>query len=164
MIWFRKSFFFSYGYHHSRASTSIASQSSLDIIPEYSPTECHPLNHPRHPLKNRNDYETISDDVFTDVNCEGDETCDERQKSTAKSAQGWRNVRAVMAYYYTLRKIKRHDFHNCHKNIHFQRFLFKFWFSFQCFGSMFYLPFILLHRNTFFWNYNFVCVSYSERT
>lgn len=105
------------------------------------------MNH-HHCLKNRNDYETISDDDFMELNCEGDEACDERRKSTAKSAQGWRNVRAVMAYYYTLRKIKRHDFHNCHSNINFLKVFicFKlFFFIFllcQFFGS---IPFIPLH-------------------
>lgn len=123
-MWLRKSFSFSYGYHHLRASTSIASQSSLDIIPEYSQIDCHSLNHHHCKLKNRNDYETISDDDSIELNCEGDKKCDERQKSTAKSGQGWRNVRAVMAYYYTLRKIKRHDFHNLSNKYNIFLFLF----------------------------------------
>lgn len=58
--------------------------------------------------KNREEYEDLSrnDNVDNIVN-EDDEAQGSRSLGTKGGAQGWRNVRAVMAYYCTLRKIKR---------------------------------------------------------
>lgn len=70
--------------------------------------------------KNRRDYEPLSDteelddDVFGGISKmpSGDERSDGDGSAAAApskpvAGKGWRNVRAVMAYYYTLRKIKR---------------------------------------------------------
>lgn len=68
--------------------------------------------------KNRRDYEPISDteeledDVFDGISkvasADDRSDCDgSAATGTSKRINGWRNVRAVMAYYYTLRKIKR---------------------------------------------------------
>lgn len=52
-------------------------------------------------ILNRNDYEDISND--NDM----DDDDDDGTSRPTKGAQSWRNVRAVMAYYCSLRKIKR---------------------------------------------------------
>lgn len=114
---------FSFLHHYGASSTSFASQSSLGIILENSAIDNQLERRPRsHSLKNRNEYEQIDgdyddgdgddDDDDDDVNgsssCSSGKNADKTTKcGTAKGSRGWRNVRAVMAYYYTLRKIKR---------------------------------------------------------
>lgn len=70
-------------------------------------------NHPHHRQfsKNRSEYENLSDGDFDDDNS-NNHNADHNPEhlndlGKPKSSRGWRNVRAVMAYYYTLRKIKR---------------------------------------------------------
>lgn len=74
----------------------------------------HLKHHERsHSLKNRSEYEQLDGDYDDDLNASssysnGSKDADQTNKlGTAKGSRGWRNVRAVMAYYYTLRKIKR---------------------------------------------------------
>lgn len=57
-------------------------------------------------MLNRNDYEDISNDNDIDD--------DDGASRPTKGAQSWRNVRAVMAYYCSLRKIKRNGALNNH--------------------------------------------------
>lgn len=57
-------------------------------------------------MLNRNDYEDISNDNDVDD--------DDGASRPTKGAQSWRNVRAVMAYYCSLRKIKRNGALNNH--------------------------------------------------
>lgn len=118
-------------FHHYGPSTSFASQSSLGIILENSPVEHpHSLQHHQRSqsLKNRSEYEQLDGD-YDDHNLNGissggrggggggDSSCSSGKNAddnfnkygTPKGgSRGWRNVRAVMAYYLTLRKIKRH--------------------------------------------------------
>lgn len=120
-------------FHHYGPSTSFASQSSLGIIMENSTTiESHHLTQlPRRSqsLKNRSEYEQLDGDYDDDNNTigssggggggggggrssscsSGKNTEDNFNKyGTMKGgSRGWRSVRAVMAYYLTLRKIKR---------------------------------------------------------
>lgn len=103
-------------FHHCGRSSSKASQSSLKIILENSSIDNNSLPSSSSQYdKNRSEYEEIADNEYDDVN---DSSCSSQRKSepanrfgTSKSAQGWRKVRAVMAYYYTLRKIKRNGAH-----------------------------------------------------
>lgn len=90
-------------------STSLAShsQSSLEIILENSAGEilspyAGSVRRQRSARLNRNDYEDISND-----NGDDDDEDDDSKSRMTKGAQKWRNVRAVMAYYCSLRKIKR---------------------------------------------------------
>ena len=83
--------------------SSAASQLSLDISAENKDTECKERNKSvRCAKRRRADYEDLAgiDDDENDRKAAG-------SKAASKGAQGWRNVRAVMAYYCTLRKIKR---------------------------------------------------------
>lgn len=97
-------------FHHHGPSTSIASQSSLEIILEDGTIENGSMNCIHRLHKNRREYEQITDDDCDDHhhrhqhNQEPDEL---DGGTTSKRINGWRNVRAVMAYYYSLRKIKR---------------------------------------------------------
>lgn len=85
-----------------------------------------PYTHRHGRILNRHDYEDIShandgdDDSRhpspADHDDYGDGDCDSKLK-LSKGAQGWRNVRAVMAYYCSLRKIKRNGFY-----LHFELF------------------------------------------
>lgn len=97
----------------------MASQSSLEIILENSPhdltTRHCSFSRPEQFIRNRNEYESISNDEDNDDRGDrmeyddGDDAdADQSTSLASKSGQGWRNVRAVMAYYCTLRKIKRH--------------------------------------------------------
>lgn len=119
-------------FHHHGPSTSIASQSSLEIILEHGAIENGPFTCVHRLHKNRHEYEQIGDDVaYDDIATQynnsynntsnhpghgfirsGDEQSISGDGSgttttTSKRVNGWRNVRAVMAYYYSLRKIKR---------------------------------------------------------
>lgn len=112
--------------HHYGPSTSFASQSSLGIILENSAIENHLQRNQRsHSLKNRNEYEQLDGDYYVDDDDDDADADDDpnggssssynstknadniNKFGTPKGTRGWRNVRAVMAYYYTLRKIKR---------------------------------------------------------
>lgn len=116
-------------FHHYGPSTSFASQSSLGIILENSTVEHphHVQHHQRsHSLKNRDrsEYEQLDGDYDEDnmnssggggigggrsSSCSSGRNADDSSNKCGKSgSRGWRNVRAVMAYYLTLRKIKRH--------------------------------------------------------
>lgn len=102
-------------FHHCGRSSSKASQSSLKIILENSSIDNSLPSSSSQYDKNRCEYEEIADNEYDDVN---DSSCSSQRKTeptnrfgTSKSAQGWRKVRAVMAYYYTLRKIKRNGAH-----------------------------------------------------
>lgn len=80
---------------------------------ENSAIDNHLQHHQRsHSLKNRSEYEQLDGDYDDDLNgsssCSSSKNADKNNKfGTPKGSRGWRNVRAVMAYYYTLRKIKR---------------------------------------------------------
>lgn len=69
--------------------------------------------------RRKDEYENLSEE-------RADDAGDSSLGTKSSGAQGWRNVRAVMAYYCTLRKIKRNGgVHNtCDK------FFFRFWFCF----------------------------------
>lgn len=108
----------------------MASQSSLDIILESGEEGTHHINH-SHGHSDNDNYRAgdgVDDDVpdgIMDVdggsvlnrigkNREEYEEISNMEPDTgkafnSKSSQSWRNVRAVMAYYCSLRKIKRHD-------------------------------------------------------
>lgn len=136
-------------------STSLASQSSLDIIKEIDGDDelacCRRSTRCRHggrgarggpaaatmesvgrlqragrcsgsswsDARNRDEYEDLSNIDDAPLPCQSDgadgdirqpqenEAEDTASGGRTKGAQGWRNVRAVMAYYCTLRKIKR---------------------------------------------------------
>lgn len=77
----------------------MASQSSLEIIMEKNENpSTNPYRHNR--LDRRKDeYENLSEERMD----AGNSSLGTKNSGT----QGWRNVRAVMAYYCTLRKIKR---------------------------------------------------------
>lgn len=98
--------------HHYGPSTSFASQSSLGIIMENTAIENHMQPRQRsHSLKNRHEYEQLDGDYYDD-DVNGSSSCSsgknaDNTNTAPKVSRGWRNVRAVMAYYYTLRKIKR---------------------------------------------------------
>lgn len=99
--------------HHYGPSTSFASQSSLGIILENTAIENHLQRHQQrsHSLNNRHEYEQLDGDYYDD-DVNGSSSCSsgknaEQTNAMPKGSRGWRNVRAVMAYYYTLRKIKR---------------------------------------------------------
>lgn len=103
-------------FHHHGPSTSFASQSSLGIIMENSTIETRSqLPQRSHSLKDRSEYEQLDgdfDDYDDELNgsssCSSSKNADKtNQTGPMKGSRGWRNVRAVMAYYYTLRKIKR---------------------------------------------------------
>lgn len=110
--------------HLFAPSTSLASQSSLEIIMENS--EC--------PINSSKKYRGIASlaskkDEYEDLSNNDPKTDTASNRGAGSSsigsrggAQGWRNVRAVMAYYCTLRKIKRNgsffflfSFHNLQK-------------------------------------------------
>lgn len=70
-----------------------------------------PRHQRSHSLKNRHEYEQLDGDYYDD-DVNGSSSCSsgknaENTNAAPKGSRGWRNVRAVMAYYYTLRKIKR---------------------------------------------------------
>lgn len=100
-------------FHHYGPSTSFASQSSLGIILENAAIDNHLMHRERsQSLKNRSDYEQLDGDYDDDLNGSSSYSSSKDADKTnnfgpAKGSRGWRNVRAVMAYYYTLRKIKR---------------------------------------------------------
>lgn len=114
-------------FHHYGPSTSFASQSSLGIILENSTIENHQLAHHHqrsHSLKNRSEYEQLDGDYYDDnmngsggiggggrsSSCSSGKNIEDNSNKNApmkSGSRGWRNVRAVMAYYLTLRKIKR---------------------------------------------------------
>lgn len=93
------------------ASLASHSQSSLEIIPENCPGEMlSPYTHRQGRILNRHDYEDISHaNAHADADDDDDEDDDSKSK-LSKGAQSWRNVRAVMAYYCSLRKIKRNGY------------------------------------------------------
>lgn len=99
-------------FQHFGPSTSLASQSSLEIIMENSPIEStsqQRAHSSRQSSKNRSEYENLSDGEVDDDG--SGHNSEPRGAFGRKSSRGWRNVRAVMAYYYTLRKIKRNVLH-----------------------------------------------------
>lgn len=70
-----------------------------------------PCTHRYGTILNRDDYEDISHANDGDYDME-DADDDDSKSKLSKGAQSWRNVRAVMAYYCSLRKIKRNGFTN----------------------------------------------------
>lgn len=102
--------------------------------------------------KNRLDYEQITDDDCDDDhhgNAHNQEAGDLDGGSTSKRINGWRKVRAVMAYYYSLRKIKRNG---AHSNISY------FYLSLSLFNSK--IPFLKLNSlsHTLIIIINFRCI------
>lgn len=103
----------SFSSHHlfgPSASLASHSQSSLEIILENSPGETlSPYTHRHGTILNRHDYEDISHAYGDDNEYNNDDADDDDDSKSklSKGAQSWRNVRAVMAYYCSLRKIKR---------------------------------------------------------